>query len=58
MIVSLRGNHISNSEDFVDKIADPQVPLGQKLVSYSVFTSISINEVATSKMEAKGPNFI
>ena len=56
-LVGLNDHHIINSEDFIRKIADLEVPLGQKLVSYDVsalFTSIPINEampVIRSKLE-------
>ena len=46
-LVGLNNHHIINSEDFINKIADLEVPPGQKLVSYDVpalFTSIPINE--------------
>jgi len=46
-LVGHNGHHIINSEDFTNKIADLEVPPGQKLVSYDVsalFTSIPINE--------------
>ena len=45
-LVGHNGHHIINSEDFTNKIADLEVPPGQKLVSYDVsalFTSIPIN---------------
>ncbi|KAL9970993.1 hypothetical protein ACROYT_G023466 [Oculina patagonica] len=54
-LVGLNGYHIVNSEDFVNKIAELEVPPGQKLVSYDVsalFTSIPINE-AISVTKAK-----
>ena len=47
-LVGLNSHHIVNSEDFVIKIAELEVPPGQKLVSYdvsSLFTSIPMNEV-------------
>ena len=46
-LVGLNNHHIINSEDFINKIADLEVPPGQKRVSYDVsalFTSIPINE--------------
>ena len=46
-LLGLYDHHIINSEDFINKIADLEVPPGQKLVSYDVlalFTSIPINE--------------
>ena len=54
-LVGLNNHHILNSEDFINKIADLEVPPGQKLVSYDVsalFTSIPINE-ATSIVRSK-----
>ena len=56
-LVGLNDHHIINSEDFISKIADLEVPPGQKLVSYNVsalFTSVLINEaipVVRSKLE-------
>ena len=56
-LVGLNDHHIINSEDFISKIADLEVPPGQKLVSYDVsalFTSVLINEaipVVRSKLE-------
>ena len=55
--VGHNGHHIINSEDFTNKIADLEVPPGQKLVSYDVsalFTSIPVNEaipVVRAKLE-------
>ena len=46
-LVGHNGHHIISSEDFTNKIADLEVPTGQKPVSYDVsalFTSIPINE--------------
>ena len=57
-LVGLNSHHIVNSEDFVNKIAELEVPPGQKLVSYdvsSLFTSIPINEaipVVRAKLES------
>ena len=57
-LVGLNSHHIVNSEDFVNKIAELEVPPGQKLVSYdvsSLFTSILINEaipVVRAKLES------
>ena len=56
-LVGLNNHHIINSEDFINKIADLEVPPGQKLASYDVsalFTSIPINEamsIVRSKLE-------
>ena len=57
-LVGHNSHHIVNSEDFVNKIAELEVPPGQKLVSYdvsSLFTSIPINEaipVVRAKLES------
>ena len=57
-LVGLNSHHIVNSEDFVNKIAELEVPPGHKLVSYNVsslFTSIPISEaipVVRAKLEA------
>ncbi|XP_068720437.1 uncharacterized protein [Montipora capricornis] len=57
-LVGLNSHHIVNSEDLVNKIAELEVPPGQKLVSYdvsSLFTSIPINEaipVVRAKLES------
>ncbi|KAL9953266.1 hypothetical protein ACROYT_G040655 [Oculina patagonica] len=57
-LVGLNGHHIVNSEDFVNKIAELEVPPGQKLVSYDVsalFTSIPINEaISVTKAKLEG----
>ncbi|KAL9986803.1 hypothetical protein ACROYT_G001002 [Oculina patagonica] len=57
-LVGLNGHHIVNSEDFVNKIAELEVPPGQKLVSYDVsalFTSIPINEaISVTKTKLEG----
>ena len=56
-LVGLNNHHIINSEDFINKIPDLEVPPGQKLVSCDVsalFTSIPINEamsIVRSKLE-------
>ena len=56
-LVGLNDHHIVNSKDFINKVADLEVPPGQKLVSYdfsALFTSIPINEaipIVRSKLE-------